>query len=461
MSSASGIVVGNEGHNAHGRFLASDLQICTVTENSATVSWVTWDADISPGAAPVGMETTGRLEIWPSNKPGEMKTVDSPADSAFHVLTIDGLRPDTDYSFRATSHGTPATYRPATVLAQFGAQRIVHPGEGYCFRTIAKLNGTYLGTIVVANDLHLGETADGNIIAGFPPAAVSAPGAEPYPTVMTKAVIDAATRAGASHLFINGDITSENRPAEVELAERLFKAFPGALRTTRGNHDRPHKFSSGAEYAAAPLLSGQNPPGEYSDAFGTAFEPRQKMWVEHIPYGDLRIIGIDSTHMDAAGGTIEPQQFTDIEKELAFRPDQPTIILLHHPMTRDAAWSNVGGPAFILDDADMLRLQRLYRRSPWCLPRFQRPYPPRPQKHARPAHPGDVPGNPLRQELANRSHTPADTHRRDLREFPTCNGRRRIRVGPPNAVDLLRPGTVARPWAGRGPQPCGAVVGRM
>ncbi|RAV34146.1 hypothetical protein CWC39_04830 [Corynebacterium heidelbergense] len=356
--------MGNEGRNAHGRFLASDLQICTVTEDSATVSWVTWDADISPGETPVGMETAGRLEIWPTNTRGEMRTVDSPADSAFHVLTTGGLKPDTDYSFRATSHGTPATYSPATVLAQYGAQGIVHPEEGYRFRTLAKLSGTYLGTIVVANDLHLGETADGNIIAGFPPAAVSAPGAEPYPTVMTESVIDAATRAGASHLFVNGDVTSENRPAEVELAERLFKAFPGALRTTRGNHDRPHRFSSGAEYAAAPPLAGKDSPGEYSDAFGSAFEPRQKMWVEHIPYGDLRVIGIDSTHMDAAGGTIEPQQFTDIEKELASRPNQPTIILLHHPMTRDAAWSHVGGPAFILNDADMLRLQRLIAEAP-------------------------------------------------------------------------------------------------
>lgn len=78
----------------------------------------------------------------------------------------------------------------------------------------------------------------------------------------------------------------------------------------------------------------------------------------------MRVIGIDSTDLDHSGEIIHEAQFQQIEAMLTRAPQKDTIILLHHPATRDAAWSNPAEPIFVLRDQDIMRLQDMVARAP-------------------------------------------------------------------------------------------------
>ncbi|MCT1452710.1 MULTISPECIES: metallophosphoesterase [unclassified Corynebacterium] len=346
-SSESGLVAGNVGFNSRGRFLVGDVQVVTVTEDSVTISWLTWDAQTDTAKAPQGFPTAGELRVWPVDNPSDTTVVSSPSDRYFHQLTATGLKPDTTYAYLATSHGTEAA------ATHNRAQE-----ETRLFTTLPRLTGPLLGTIVVANDTHIGENGDGIWKNNFPPPARSLPGERPYPEVSLDAVIDTAHEVGASHLFVNGDVTSEARPREIERAKELLGRFNGKVRCTRGNHDRPHKLSDGPEYADAPAYD-----ESHTDGWGAVFEPRQTAWVEDVrgANGGLiaRVVGIDSTKLDTSGGMISPEQFEQIQGIFDEDRVTPTVVMLHHPATRQAAWSNPAGPAFVLRDRDIMRLQRM------------------------------------------------------------------------------------------------------
>lgn len=346
-SSEPGLVVGNVGFNGSKRFLAGDVQVVTVTEDSAMITWLTWDAETAPDQAPQGVPTSGELRVWPVDNPAETSFAASPSDRYFHQLTVTGLKPDTTYAYLATSNGTEAA-----------ATHNRRQEETRLFTTLPRLTGPMLGTIVVANDTHIGEDGDGIWKNNFPPPARSLPGERPYPEVSLDAVIDTAHAVGASHLFINGDVTSEARPQEIERARQLLSRFTGTVRCTRGNHDRPHKLSDGPEYAGAPAYD-----DERTDGWGAVFEPRQTAWVEEVKGkgGEkvARVVGIDSTKLDTSGGMISDEQFRQIQD--IFNQDRitPTVVMLHHPATRQAAWTNPAGPVFVLRDRDIMRLQRM------------------------------------------------------------------------------------------------------
>lgn len=350
-SSESGLVAGNVGWAGGKKFLAGDVQVLTVTEDSVSVAWLTWEADTAPHRAPNGVPTSGELRVWPVDKPQETTVVRSESDRFFHQLTATGLKPETTYAYLATSNGTEAA----------ATHNAVQEGKR-TFTTLSKLTGELLGTIVVTNDTHIGENGDGIWKNNFPPPARSYPGERPYPEVSLDAVIATAHSVGASHLFVNGDVTSEARPWEIDRAHELLSTFNGTFRTTRGNHDRPHKLSDGPEYANAPSYDDKR-----TDGWGAVFEPRQQAWLEPIHGGDgrliARVVGIDSTKLDTSGGMISKEQFVQIEE--IFNADRltPTIVLLHHPATRQAAWTNPAGPAFVLRDRDVMRLQRLVAKQ--------------------------------------------------------------------------------------------------
>lgn len=347
-SSESGVVRGALGRNSRARFLAGDLQVLTVTENSVTVSWSTWNANVSVVRRPQGLPTQGTFSVWPAGQPQAVKTVESTVDTFFHLLTIDGLEPDTDYEFSATSHGIQPTF--LSTITESG---------GLTFTTLPAPTGQQLGSIVVTNDTHIGEQLDGLLFANFPPPAMAAPGQPPYAEVCLNAGLSTAQTYGASHFFINGDVTSEARPAEVRRAQEILSTFKGVTRTTRGNHDRPHRRDDSSGYETCPVYD-----ETHFDCYGQVFNPRQQAWEMDIPGADMRVIGIDSTALDIAGGQIDPQQFLEIERMLLAQPRKNTIVMLHHPTTRDAAFTNIGGPAFVLRDSDLMRLQQLIARAP-------------------------------------------------------------------------------------------------
>jgi 3',5'-cyclic AMP phosphodiesterase CpdA len=80
--------------------------------------------------------------------------------------------------------------------------------------------------------------------------------------------------------------------------------------------------------------------------------------------GCLRLVGLDTTTVDTAGGGIDPAQFADLEAVLRDAPTQPTVVFGHHPVTDESARTAIAGPAFVLDRADAARLQELYASAP-------------------------------------------------------------------------------------------------
>lgn len=346
-SSKAGLVFGNRGTNQHGSFFAADLQVVNTTEDSATISWITWNANLGPSLMPEGMPTAGKLVVRAADNPSEIHVVESQRETFFHQLTVTGLRPSTTYTFTASSHGVEAAV----------THNLVQESRR-TFTTQPKMRGPVLGTIMVTNDTHVGEEADGLLFANFPPPAKARAGERPYTDITTEGVIASAHAVGATHLFVNGDVTNEAKPAEVARAKELLDGFNGITRVTRGNHDRPHKLSDGPEYAGAPAYDDKR-----VDPFGAVFGKRQQAWVEMIPGSNgqpvARVVGIDSTELDSSGGMIEEEQFVQIERIFNEDRTTPTIVLLHHPCTRDAAWTNAGGPIFVLRDKDIMRLQGL------------------------------------------------------------------------------------------------------
>lgn len=364
---AAGLIVGSTQHpvsaqatgplgraDGAGRgFVAGDLQVATVTEDSLTVTWCTWSTTLDNGR-PTGVDTDGTLRVWPEADPSDVTEVTTEGRAAFHVLTATGLRPATRYRFEAGSEGA----RPAPVLNLYQA-----PLES---ATTLDAPGELLGTMVVTNDTHIGEDRDGIIFGDFPPPATQAAGERPYGEIMLESVIAGAHAAGASHLFVNGDLTAEARPDEIATAERILDTFNGTWRVTRGNHDRPHDATDDPVFLDSPPYRGPDAGGagtDYRDGFGAAFGPRQETSVQDGP-GGVRVLGIDSTHRDDSGGVINPAQFEQIEGILQDDPSRPTVVMLHHPMTRDAQWTNIGGPTFTLDDGDAQRLQGMFAAAP-------------------------------------------------------------------------------------------------
>lgn len=347
--------VGSYGRSSDGGFIAGDLQVVTVTESELTVTWCTWSTDRLDDGRPTGTPTDGVLRVWPDDDPSGVREVHSPGATSFHVLTVTGLRPGTRYRFAASSGGVT----PAPVLN-------IYEGPLDTVTTLDAPVGPLAGTVVTTNDTHIGEDRDGIIFGDFPPPVTQAQGARPYGEIMLESVIAGAHAAGASHLFVNGDLTAEARPVEVETAKRILDTFNGRWRATRGNHDRPHDAAVDPVYLAAPPYRGPDQGGagtDYRDSFGAVFEPRQQAWVEDGP-GGIRVLGIDSTHRDRSGGVINGEQFTQIEEILQEDPLRPTVVMLHHPMTRDAQWTNIGGPDFTLADADAQRLQAVFAAAP-------------------------------------------------------------------------------------------------
>ena len=98
------------------------------------------------------------------------------------------------------------------------------------------------------------------------------------------------------------------------------------------------------------------------DPWGEEFVPRQTMWRTDV--GGLRVIGIDSSMLDESGGRIEDAQFEALEAELAADPARPTLLMAHHPVTVEAAFTNVGTPAFTLNLDHSDRLQRMLAATP-------------------------------------------------------------------------------------------------
>lgn len=345
--SASGLVV-------------TDLEVVTLTDTSVTFGWACYNGPHPPvGGLRPTVPSDSEVLLGPADGTAPMKVVHhDPTPRGMHLVTITGLEPNRSYRFECRSRGIAA--RPGLVATN----QAWSPERLGRFRTLSTPPGDYIRTIALVNDTHIGEDEHGILFAGMPEPIIQEPGADPFPEIMLRGALAEARAHGVSRVLVNGDTTSEARPDEVRRFREIMDTYGTHgvdYHVTRGNHDRPHTPSSdlAAGYEAFPVLEGT---ADHRDVWGAEFIPRQQMWTTSI--GGLRVLGIDSAMLDASGGEILPHQMSDIAAELAADPDRPTLAMAHHPVTREAAWTNVSGPIFVLNEHDANILQGHFTRAP-------------------------------------------------------------------------------------------------
>ncbi|MBU3061760.1 metallophosphoesterase [Nocardia sp. NEAU-G5] len=332
--------------------IATDLEVVTVTPTSVILTWTTLAP--GPGGNPVPAGTQVRLAPADARGPARIRHDDSDRTS-YHYAEITGLEPGRAYRFEAWSDGVRATP---------GSTVVTHlPGSPECtgqFTTLALPPGRLLRTLALSNDLHIGEETAGLIHAAELPGVRQEPGLPPYPEVMLTALLGdlRLPDRGADHLLVAGDLTAEATPAQTGSVRAHLDSWGVRERdwfAVRGNHDRPHV---GPEYAGCPAVA----DAVHHDCWGESFGPRGQLTEHRL--GDLRVLGLDTTLLDAPGGAIDPAQFDHLRTLLRADPDRPTLIFGHHPVTQDAAVSNINGLDFVLNRTDSLALQSLYRSAP-------------------------------------------------------------------------------------------------
>lgn len=340
--------------------VVTDLEVVTVTDTSVTFSWACYDGPHLPvGGLRPSVPSDSEVRMGPADASGPLPVVhwdDTPRP--FHLVTITGLEPNREYRFECRSRGVVA--RPGLVATN----QAWSPERRGRVRTLTPPPGDYVTTIALINDTHIGEERHGILVAGMPEPIVQEPGLDPFPDIMLAGALAEVRSRGVNRVLVNGDTTSEARPAEVRRFRELMDSygqFGVDYFVTRGNHDRPHTPASDpdAGYEQFPVLPGTE---DHRDVWGAEFVPRQEHWTTSI--GGLRVLGIDTAMLDASGGEILPHQMDAIADELRSDPHRPTLALAHHPVTREAAWTNMAGPGFVLNEHDANQLQDHFTRAP-------------------------------------------------------------------------------------------------
>jgi len=345
-----------------GELLAIDLEAVTVTDTSVIITWFTGSA-AETGAygqpAPVAADT--ELRLGEPGRPGTLRTVmHETTPTPYHYAEVTGLQPGRTYAYQARSAGRAAVQTSLQFPGTHGS--IDLPGT---VTTLATPPGRYLFTLALATDTHIGETVSGIIAGNWPRAFRQDPGLPPYPELMLGALLGdlrAANHAGAhpAALLVAGDITAEAAPKDVARARQLLDGW-GELGSdyfvVRGNHDRPHVgalHETGTPVPGAP---------DHHDCWGDVFGyPRQQLSCSEV--GGLRIVGLDTTCLDAPSGTLDPTQLAKLHELLSGEPDRPTVVFGHHPVTYESAVTTAAGPGFDLEQVRARQLEALYARAP-------------------------------------------------------------------------------------------------
>jgi 3',5'-cyclic-AMP phosphodiesterase len=346
--------------------LVRDVEVVTVTDTTAVITWFTGSSTATDSYGqplPVPADTELLLgDVDPATgfpMPSTLKPVlHDTTPTAYHYAEVTGLEPGRPYSFAALSNGIVASQTSIQFPVGVGGSQDI-PGT---FTTLATPPGRHLFTIALSNDLHIGEAASGIIAANWPPFFQQDPGLPPYPEVMLGAVLGdlSAADRNAQALIVAGDLTGDGLPAESARARQLLDGW-GTLNknyfVARGNHDRPRV---GAAYAGCTVVPGAS---DHHDCWGDAFGLRRQELAVH-ELGGLRIVALDTTTLDAAGGTLEASQLAQFKERLHKDRDRPTLLFGHHPITYESAVTTPAGPGFDIDRPSAVALQRLYQRTP-------------------------------------------------------------------------------------------------
>lgn len=335
----------------------------TLTDTSVTVAWMTYDRAHLPyffeqAARPADTELLLRPADAP---PSTLRTVyhdETPV--GYHQATVDGLEPGRTYVFEARSNGVKAVPNYiSTSLIDPMTQRGV-------FTTLTPPPGEFVQTVAVLNDTHVG--LGEHLVAGTDEI--------PYSYFMLEDALAEIKRIAPSIVVINGDITSEARPHELKKAREIlsgYGTFNQDYFLTRGNHDRPHQASEDprAAYETGTQLSpemevsstGSSREPFYDNVIDFFDLPYQQMWATRR--GNLRIIGLDSSMAEnPAGGTIHDAQMDAFRTEMQHDPSVPTIVMSHHPLSRQQAATAFGSRPFLMDKRSANEIERIEAAAP-------------------------------------------------------------------------------------------------
>jgi Icc protein len=271
---------------------------------------------------------------------------------------VTGLEPGQAYAYVALSNGRQAQQTSMQFPVGVGGS-LDYPGV---FTTLATPPGTYLFTLALSNDLHYGEGDSGIIEDNWPPSFQQTPGLPPYPQVMLQAMPGDLRQPDrkADRLLVAGDLTSNGLLAEAAGVKQLLDGWGQLERdyfVTRGNHDRSRTGTAYDSCTVVPTAT------DHHDCRGDVF-PYRLQQLQTYEVGGLRIVGLDTTALDNAGGTMDAAQIEALTHALSRDRDRPTLLFGHHPITYESAATTEAGPSFDIDRPTAIALQRLYERTP-------------------------------------------------------------------------------------------------
>lgn len=327
--------------------LVIDLEVATVTDTSVIITWFTGSAtqtDTYGFPLPVATDTELQLGQWDSATltlvPGTLQTVfqDSTA-TPYHYAEVTGLEPGTAYGYVSLSNGQQAQQTSMQFPVGVGGS-LDYPGT---FTTLTTPPGTYLFTLALSNDLHYGEGESGIIENNWPPAFEQDPGLPAYPTVMLEAMLGDLRQPdpAADRLIFAGDLTSNGYLSQAQDVRQLLDGW-GTIQqdyyVSRGNHDRSE---AGADWDTCTVVPNTSPV--HYDCWGDVF-PYPLQFLQQYELGGLRLIGLDTTTLDDAGGTMDTEQLGNLADVLHQDKDRPTLLFGHHPITYESAATTEAGP---------------------------------------------------------------------------------------------------------------------
>ncbi|MGP4020645.1 metallophosphoesterase [Saccharopolyspora sp. 5N708] len=343
-----------------------NLELVTLAEDHAVITWYTGVAGTDDGL--------GRMVPAPAD--GEVRYGTNPRrlnrvaygisdNTPYHYVELTDLEPGQTYYYQARSNGKLAAPMQFTLIAGNAVGTSTYgfdTGGPYSFTTPHAPEGSYLFSLVLCNDLHMGETQAG-LVGGQPQyiGIMQEPGLPPYPEVMLESLVQDVRNFDPAYLLAAGDISAEAVPNDLSRAGQLLSGFGEYQKDyfiTRGNHDRAHV---GDAYATCRVGQWQG-----NDCFHDAFFPGDQPTYFSEDLSGLHVIGLDTYDKPGSGGDaggMSPDQLAWFQADLAAHRDQPTIVFGHHPLVvQDSAFPITASKS--LDAAQASSILDWYAHTP-------------------------------------------------------------------------------------------------
>jgi Icc protein len=327
-------------HRAADDVTPTNLELVTLTENEAILTWYTGLTGSDDGLGRMAPAPADAEIAWGTDPAKLDRTASSDrTDTPYHRVRLSGLEPGRTYHYQARSAGKLATPTTFTMIAGNAVSTSADAAAGagpFSFTVPMPPPGRFLFSVVLCNDLHVGETVAGK--SGDIPALAGVsqvPGLPPYPEIMFRSLVEDATKLGASFLLAAGDITAEAAPVDLRTARQMLDGFGDRHADwflTRGNHDRAH---DGDAYAACSVGRWQG-----HDCFVDEFFPSNEPTFFASEVQGLRVLGLDTYDKAGKGsdsGGMSPDQMAWFRETIAAAPDQPTVVFGHHPLVVEAS----------------------------------------------------------------------------------------------------------------------------